>query len=155
LGQFQAACAEFVDLARADAATAHRLLHFLTLTWQCRSLAEFETERQLLIDLGVPEALLPDAGSGGSTCWREGERSARRCLGPGQGAVESGPARRRPDPNPQVDHSFNAYFAPGRSYRSSRPQWVQLHQRYGNWRGVCNRLRMWAVDGTWERCSPR
>lgn len=23
--------------------------------------------------------------------------------------------------------------------------------KYGNWRGVYNRLRMWAVDGTWER----
>ncbi|MFJ1544505.1 hypothetical protein [Streptomyces sp. NPDC088246] len=21
----------------------------------------------------------------------------------------------------------------------------------GNWRGVYNRLRMWAIDGTWER----
>lgn len=30
-------------------------------------------------------------------------------------------------------------------------QWVHLPERYGNWRGVCNRLRMWAVDGTWER----
>lgn len=24
-------------------------------------------------------------------------------------------------------------------------------ERYGNWRGIYNRLRMWAVDGTWER----
>ncbi|GCD41985.1 transposase [Streptomyces paromomycinus] len=23
-------------------------------------------------------------------------------------------------------------------------------EKYGTWRGVCNRLRMWAVDGTWE-----
>ncbi|SER62965.1 Putative transposase of IS4/5 family [Streptomyces qinglanensis] len=30
-------------------------------------------------------------------------------------------------------------------------QWVHLPEKYGNWRGVCNRLRMWAVDGTWER----
>jgi transposase len=30
-------------------------------------------------------------------------------------------------------------------------QWVHLPERYGNWRGVCNRLRMWAADGTWER----
>ncbi|MFF3147215.1 IS5 family transposase [Streptomyces sp. NPDC057927] len=30
-------------------------------------------------------------------------------------------------------------------------QWVYLPERYGNWRGVYNRLRMWAVDGTWER----
>ncbi|WP_460038297.1 IS5 family transposase [Streptomyces cavourensis] len=30
-------------------------------------------------------------------------------------------------------------------------QWVHLPERYGNWRGVYNRLRMWAVDGTWER----
>ncbi|MFD6040219.1 IS5 family transposase [Streptomyces koyangensis] len=27
------------------------------------------------------------------------------------------------------------------------PQWVHLPERYGNWWGVCNRLRMWAVDG--------
>jgi transposase len=26
-----------------------------------------------------------------------------------------------------------------------------LSQKYGNWRGDYNRLRMWAVDGTWER----
>jgi transposase len=30
-------------------------------------------------------------------------------------------------------------------------QWVHLSEKYGNWRGVYNRLRMWAVDGTWER----
>ncbi|MFD8789743.1 IS5 family transposase [Streptomyces vinaceus] len=30
-------------------------------------------------------------------------------------------------------------------------QWVHLPERYGNWRGVYNRLRMWALDGTWER----
>ncbi|KJK34266.1 transposase [Streptomyces variegatus] len=30
-------------------------------------------------------------------------------------------------------------------------QWVHLPGKYGNWRGVYNRLRMWAVDGTWER----
>nr|WP_306956112.1 IS5 family transposase [Streptomyces sp. B4I13] len=30
-------------------------------------------------------------------------------------------------------------------------QWVHLPERYGNWRGVYNRLRMWAVDGTWQR----
>ncbi|MFE7444522.1 IS5 family transposase [Streptomyces chartreusis] len=30
-------------------------------------------------------------------------------------------------------------------------QWVHLPERYGNWRGIYNRLRMWAVDGTWER----
>jgi transposase len=30
-------------------------------------------------------------------------------------------------------------------------QWVRLPDKYGNWRGVYNRLRMWAVDGTWER----
>ncbi|MFE6485417.1 transposase [Streptomyces sp. NPDC057757] len=29
-------------------------------------------------------------------------------------------------------------------------QWVHLPERYGNWRGVYNQLRMWAVDGTWE-----
>ncbi|GAB1340411.1 hypothetical protein ACE1SV_70010 [Streptomyces sp. E-15] len=26
-----------------------------------------------------------------------------------------------------------------------------MPERYGNGRGVCNRLRMWAVDDTWER----
>ncbi|WP_443067494.1 IS5 family transposase [Streptomyces sp. NBC_01426] len=30
-------------------------------------------------------------------------------------------------------------------------QWVHLPAKYGNWRGVYNLLRMWAVDGTWER----
>ncbi|MEV5872490.1 transposase [Streptomyces tendae] len=30
-------------------------------------------------------------------------------------------------------------------------QWVHLPGKYGNWRGVYNRLRMWAVDDTWER----
>uniref|UniRef100_UPI0035E40EF3 IS5 family transposase n=1 Tax=Streptomyces physcomitrii TaxID=2724184 RepID=UPI0035E40EF3 len=30
-------------------------------------------------------------------------------------------------------------------------QWVHLPEKYGNWRGVYNRLRMWAVDGTWKR----
>ncbi|MET9862701.1 IS5 family transposase [Streptomyces smyrnaeus] len=30
-------------------------------------------------------------------------------------------------------------------------QWVHLPEKYGNWRGVYNRLRMWAVNGTWER----
>lgn len=30
-------------------------------------------------------------------------------------------------------------------------QWIHLPQKYGNWRDVYNRLRMWAVDGTWER----
>lgn len=30
-------------------------------------------------------------------------------------------------------------------------RWVHLPEKYGNWRGVYNRLRMWAVDGTWGR----
>ncbi|WP_419248241.1 IS5 family transposase [Streptomyces virginiae] len=30
-------------------------------------------------------------------------------------------------------------------------QWVHLPEKHGNWRGVYNRLRMWAIDGTWER----
>ncbi|MFD4899401.1 transposase [Streptomyces sp. NPDC058411] len=30
-------------------------------------------------------------------------------------------------------------------------QWIHLPGKYGNWRGVYNRLRMWAVDGMWER----
>ncbi|WP_373297032.1 transposase [Streptomyces brasiliensis] len=34
-------------------------------------------------------------------------------------------------------------------------QWVHLPEKYGNCRGVYNRLRMWAVDGTWERVVHR
>ncbi|MGP4115456.1 IS5 family transposase [Streptomyces sp. 4N509B] len=30
-------------------------------------------------------------------------------------------------------------------------QWVHLPEKYGTWRGAYNRLRMWALDGTWER----
>lgn len=30
-------------------------------------------------------------------------------------------------------------------------QWVHLPKKYGNCRGVYSRLRMWAIDGTWER----
>ncbi|MFC4611301.1 transposase [Streptomyces maoxianensis] len=30
-------------------------------------------------------------------------------------------------------------------------QCVHLPEKYGKWRGVYNRLRMWAVDGTQER----
>ncbi|GAA0612459.1 IS5 family transposase [Streptomyces crystallinus] len=30
-------------------------------------------------------------------------------------------------------------------------QWVHPPAKYGNWRGVYNRLRMWVIDGTWER----
>ncbi|BDM74786.1 transposase (plasmid) [Streptomyces nigrescens] len=30
-------------------------------------------------------------------------------------------------------------------------QWVHLSEKYGNWRGVYNRLQMWVLDGTWER----
>ncbi|MFJ7227040.1 IS5 family transposase [Streptomyces sp. NPDC098090] len=30
-------------------------------------------------------------------------------------------------------------------------QWVHLPEKNGNRRGVYNRCRMWAVDGTWER----
>ncbi|MFD4692022.1 IS5 family transposase [Streptomyces sp. NPDC058463] len=30
-------------------------------------------------------------------------------------------------------------------------QWVHLPEKHGNWRGVCSRLRMRALDGTWER----
>ncbi|MGW1957645.1 IS5 family transposase [Streptomyces sp. NPDC001920] len=30
-------------------------------------------------------------------------------------------------------------------------QWIHLPDKDGNWSGLYNRLRMWAVDGTWER----
>jgi transposase len=33
-------------------------------------------------------------------------------------------------------------------------QWIHLPERYGNWLGVYNRLRMRAADGTWERVFP-
>lgn len=38
-----------------------------------------------------------------------------------------------------------------RDAQGSRILWVHLPERYGNWRGVYSQLRMWAVDGTWER----
>jgi len=28
---------------------------------------------------------------------------------------------------------------------------MDLPERFGSWKGVHNRLRMWAADGTWER----
>lgn len=30
-------------------------------------------------------------------------------------------------------------------------QWVHLPAEYGSWKGVCTRLRNWAIDGAWER----
>ncbi len=30
-------------------------------------------------------------------------------------------------------------------------QWVHLPAEYGAWKGVCTRLRNWAIDGIWER----
>ncbi|MFF2901999.1 hypothetical protein [Streptomyces sp. NPDC057966] len=33
----------------------------------------------------------------------------------------------------------------------ARSQWIHLPEKDGNWRGVCNRLRIWALDSTWER----
>ncbi|QKW54956.1 transposase [Streptomyces buecherae] len=30
-------------------------------------------------------------------------------------------------------------------------QWVHLPEKYGDWRGVYDRLRTWAADGSWER----
>ncbi|MFE7920517.1 transposase [Streptomyces sp. NPDC057398] len=30
-------------------------------------------------------------------------------------------------------------------------QWIHLPEKYGNWQGGCNRLRMWAIGGTSER----
>jgi transposase len=35
-------------------------------------------------------------------------------------------------------------------YRTGTP-WMDLPERFGSWKGVRNRLRMWAADGTWER----
>lgn len=35
-------------------------------------------------------------------------------------------------------------------YRTGTP-WTDLPEKYGSWKGVHNRLRNWAVDGTWKR----
>lgn len=35
-------------------------------------------------------------------------------------------------------------------YRTGMP-WMGLPERFGSWRGVRNRLRKWAADGTWEK----
>lgn len=29
--------------------------------------------------------------------------------------------------------------------------WMDLPERFGSWKGAHSRLRMWALDGTWER----
>ncbi len=35
-------------------------------------------------------------------------------------------------------------------YRTVTP-WMDLPERFGPWKGVHNRLRKWAADGTWEK----
>ncbi|MFJ8043700.1 IS5 family transposase [Kitasatospora sp. NPDC096147] len=35
-------------------------------------------------------------------------------------------------------------------YRTGTP-WADLPGRFGSWKGAHNRLRMWALDGTWEK----
>ncbi|MFI1015980.1 IS5 family transposase [Streptomyces sp. NPDC020965] len=35
-------------------------------------------------------------------------------------------------------------------YRTGTP-WTELPERFGSWKGAHNRLRIWAVDGTWEK----
>ncbi|WP_435840962.1 IS5 family transposase [Streptomyces flaveolus] len=35
-------------------------------------------------------------------------------------------------------------------YRTGTP-WMDLPERFGSWKGAHNRLRMWAIDGTWEK----
>ncbi|MFI8266560.1 IS5 family transposase [Streptomyces sp. NPDC085665] len=35
-------------------------------------------------------------------------------------------------------------------YRTGTP-WMDLPERFGSWTGAYSRLRMWAIDGTWER----
>ncbi len=39
-------------------------------------------------------------------------------------------------------------------YRTGTP-WLDLPEHFGSWKGAHNRLRKWAADGTWRRCSPR
>ncbi len=35
-------------------------------------------------------------------------------------------------------------------YRTGTP-WMDLPEHFGSWKGAHNRLRKWAVDGTWEK----
>ncbi|GAA1500530.1 IS5 family transposase [Streptomyces bangladeshensis] len=35
-------------------------------------------------------------------------------------------------------------------YRTGTP-WMDLPEHFGSWKGVHNRLRKWAADGTWEK----
>ena len=35
-------------------------------------------------------------------------------------------------------------------YRTGTP-WMDLPEEFGSWKGVHNRLRTWAADGTWEK----
>ncbi|WP_406424261.1 transposase [Streptomyces sp. NBC_01589] len=35
-------------------------------------------------------------------------------------------------------------------HRTGRPQ-TGLPEKFGSWKGVHNRLRKWAADGTWEK----
>ncbi|MGW1649365.1 IS5 family transposase [Streptomyces eurythermus] len=35
-------------------------------------------------------------------------------------------------------------------YRTGTP-WMDLPERFGSWKGAYSRLRMWAIDGTWDR----
>ncbi|MFK0238696.1 transposase [Streptomyces vinaceus] len=35
-------------------------------------------------------------------------------------------------------------------YRTGTP-WMDLPERFGSWKGVHNRLRVWAADGTWAK----
>ncbi|MBJ3809434.1 transposase [Streptomyces flavofungini] len=34
-------------------------------------------------------------------------------------------------------------------YRTGTP-WMDLPEQFGSWKGVHNRLRIWAADGTWS-----
>ncbi|MCZ4510226.1 transposase [Streptomyces sp. ActVer] len=67
------------------------------------------------------------SGRGSSRCFRTGRRS--------EAAADS---------DREVTDAIAFKFRTG-------IQWVYLPETYGNRRGVYNRLRMRAVDGTWER----
>jgi transposase len=45
------------------------------------------------------------------------------------------------------DH-WQVIDAIARKYRTGSP-WKDLPEAYGSWKGVHNRLRQWAIDGTW------
>ncbi|GGV90106.1 hypothetical protein GCM10010228_77890 [Streptomyces massasporeus] len=65
---------------------------------------------------------------------------ADRAVAPGSDAAAGWPVAGSPSGDDAIAWKFQ-----------TGSQWVHLPEKLGNWREVYNRLRMWAVDGTWER----